>query len=365
MSKWPVVCLLIAVSAIAFEQRALTVAELVSFIKNTVKQKQDDRLVADYLQKHVKLRERLDDKMVEVLQGLGAGPRTAVVLKKLSEESAKLPAAAPALPPPPVVAPPQIPPPNSQEQLDILDLIKANALNYSNNLPNFLCTQVTHRNVDPTGTGDHWRQVDTIQEQLSFSDHREKYVVTMVNGVPVTGREHQKLGGATSEGEFGSMLYDIFNPSTQTEFEWERWTTWHGRRTYVFSFQVTRGRSRYDIYHGPSDRHVVSAYRGSVYADMVTKNVMRVKMECVDLPGDFPIQEVTQDLQYDMAKIADQEFLLPSKSELNSKEGRYLVKNTTTFHLYRKFTIDEKITFETVDETDDKPKEDKPPVKKP
>jgi hypothetical protein len=270
------------------------------------------------------------------------------------------------LPPPPVVAAPQIPPPNSQEQLDILDLIKANALNYSNNLPNFLCTQVTHRNVDPTGTGDHWRQVDTIQEQLSFSDHREKYVVTMVNGVPVTGREHQKLGGATSEGEFGSMLYDIFNPSTQTEFEWERWTTWHGRRTYVFSFQVTRARSRYDIYHGPSDRHVVSAYRGSVYADMVTKNVMRVKMECVDLPGDFPIQEVTQDLQYDMAKIADQEFLLPSKSELNSKEGRYLVKNTTTFHLYRKFAIDEKITFETVDETDDKPKEEKPPlVKKP
>jgi hypothetical protein len=75
MTKWRVVCALMAVSAIAFDQRALTVAELVSFIKNTVKQKQDDRQVADYLLKHIKLRERLDDKMVEVLQGLGAGPR--------------------------------------------------------------------------------------------------------------------------------------------------------------------------------------------------------------------------------------------------------------------------------------------------
>jgi hypothetical protein len=311
------------------------------------------------------MKERLDDKTVEKLEGLGVGPRTRGALKKLSQESEGLPEAAPLLAaPPPAAAPAPIPPPSSQEQVEILDLIKANALNYSNNLPNFLCTQVTHRNADPTGTGEHWHQVDTIQEQLSFFDHREKYVVTMVNNAPVTGREHRKLGGATSEGEFGSMMYDIFSPTTETEFEWERWTTWHGRRTYVFSFQVRRDRSRYDIYHEPSDRHVVSAYRGLVYADMVTKNVMRIKMECVDLPVDFPIQTVTQDLQYENAKIADQEFLLPSKAELNSKEGRYLVKNTTTFHLYRKFSTEEKITFESVDEMKDDNKEDKPVVKK-
>ena len=363
---WRVVCAFLAVSAIASAQRMMTVAELTSFVKNTVKLKQDDRLVADYLLKHARMRERLDDKTVENLQGAGAGPRTTAALRKLSQESANLAAAAP-LPPPtaPVSTLPQPAPPNAQERLEILDLIRANAINYSNNLPNFLCTQVTHRNVDTTGTGDHWRQVDTIQEQLSYSDHREKYVVTMVNNAPVTGRDHQKLGGATSEGEFGSMLADIFNPSTATEFEWERWATWRGRRTYVFSFMVSRDRSRYEIYHGPSDRHVISAYRGLIYADMGTKNVMRVKLECIDLPADFPIQEVSQDLQYDNAKIADQEFLLPSKSELNSKEGRYMVKNITTFHLYRKFSTEEKITFESVDEmADEKPKEEKPPVKK-
>jgi hypothetical protein len=359
MATWRVLCALLAGMAMASaQQRALTVAEVTSFIKNTVKQRQDDRLVADYLLKHMKMKERLDDKTVEELQGMGAGPRTTSALRKLSQESAGLPVAAPVLPPAPVVVPPPIPPPSAQEQAEIIDLVRVNAINYSNNLPNFLCTQVTHRNVDPTGTGDHFRQQDTIQEQLSYSDHREKYVVTMVNGAPVTGRDHQKLGGATSEGEFGSMLYDIFNPATEAQFDWERWTTWHGRRTYVFSFEVRLDRSRYQIYHGPSDRTVTSAYRGSVYADVVTKNVMRIRLECVGLPGDFPIQEVTQDLQYDNAKIADQEFLLPSKSELNSKDGKYLVKNTTTFHLYRKFTTEEKITFETVEE------DEKPAVKK-
>jgi hypothetical protein len=364
VTKWRVLCVFVAVMAVTYAQRPTTVAELVSFIKDSIYRKQDDRLVADYLLKRMKMKERLDDKTVESLQGLGAGPRTTSALRKLSKESAGL-AVAP--PPAPVQAaappPPSIPPPTSVEQAAILDEIRDNALNYSKGLPNYLCTQVTRRNVDPTGTGNHWRLADTIQEHLSFVDHREQYVVVAVNGQMVTNREHQKLGGATSEGEFGSMLYDIFDPATATDFAWERWTTWHGRRTYVFSFEVSRERSRYDIYHGPTDRHVVSAYRGSVYADATTRNVMRIKMECVNLPGDFPIQEVTQDLQYDNTKIADQVFLLPAKSELVSKEGRYWVNNVTSFHLYRKFTTDDKIIYEEI--PDDKAKEDeKPPVKK-
>jgi hypothetical protein len=365
MAKRRVVCAFVAGMALTLAQRPTSVAELVSFIKDTIKRKQDDRLVADYLLKRMKMKEHLDEKTVEELQGLGAGPRTSAALHRLSQESSGLATA-----PPPVMfeaprpPPPQPPAPSSQEQAEILDQIRANAINYSNNLPNFICTQVTRRTADPTGSGDHWRQLDTIQEQLSFFEHREKYVVTMRNGVMVTNLDHEKLGGATSSGEFGSMLYDIFNPSTETEFDWERWTTWHGKRTYVFSFQVRKDRSRYDIYHGPSDRHIVAAYRGSIYADAVTKNVMRITMQCVNMPPDFPIQEASQDLQYEMAKIEDQQFLLPVKSELNSKESRYLVKNITSYHLYHKFSATDKITFEEIPE--DKPKEDpeKPPVKK-
>jgi hypothetical protein len=352
-------CAFMVVMSLALAQRPTTVVELVSFIKDSIHRKQDDRLVADYLLKRMKMKERLDDKTVETLEGLGAGPRTTAALHKLSKESASLAEAAP--PPPPKVVAAALPPPappSSEEQEAILDEIRAKAINYSNNLPNFLCTQVTRRSADPTGTGDHWRQLDTIQEQLSFFDHREKYIVTMVNGVPVTNRDHEKLGGATSEGEFGSMLYDIFNPSTEAAFHWEKWATWRGHRMHVYSFEVTRSRSRYDIYHGPSDRHVVSAYKGLVYADASTKNVMRILMECVDLPADFPIQAVTQELVYEIAKISDQPFLLPEKSELNSKENRYLVKNVISYHLYRKFSTDEKIIYDEV------PTDDKPPVKK-
>ncbi len=360
MSKWRVVCAL-AVMAVAFAQRPITVNELVSFIKDSIKRKQDDRLVADYLLKRMKMKERLDEKTVETLEGLGAGPRTSKALRKLSEESVHLATAAP--PPPPVAAqaaPPPPPPPSSVEQESILEEIRQNAINYSNNLPNFLCTQVTHRSADPSGSGDHWKQIDTIQEQLSFFDHHEKYVVTMVNGQTVTNRDHEKLGGATSEGEFGSMLSDIFNPGTQASFHWERWTTWRGRRTHIYSFEVSRERSRYDIYHQGSDRHVVSAYKGLVYADAESKQVMRILMECVNLPYDFRIQKVSQELRYKIAKISDQEFLLPETSELNSVVDHELRKNTISYHLYRKFSVEDKISYDAV--PDDEPA--KPAAKK-
>ena len=76
MSKWRIVCAFVAVMAVASAQRAITVNELVSFIKDSIKRKQDDRLVADYLLKRMKMKEHLDEKTVETLEGLGAGPRT-------------------------------------------------------------------------------------------------------------------------------------------------------------------------------------------------------------------------------------------------------------------------------------------------
>jgi hypothetical protein len=102
---------------------------------------------------------------------------------------------------------------------------------------------------------------------------------------------------------------------------------------------------------------VVSAYKGLIYADAETKNVMRILMECVNLPYDFPIQAVSEELRYKVAVISGQEFLLPEISELNSREAHDLRKNVISYHLYHRFSADDKIIYEEIPE-------DKPPVKK-
>jgi hypothetical protein len=341
MRSLRVFILMFCVVASAWAQREMTVSQLVSFVKSSVQQHNPDRDVADFLGK-IKLTNKLEDRTVEELQGLGAGPKTVLALRKLSDTTANLaPPPAPAPKPVPVV----IPPPSSIEQKLILDEIKERALNYTENLPNFICTQVTRRHIDRSGT-ESWTLADTIQEQLTFFEHKETYKVSMVNGKSVTNVDHMQLGGATSSGEFGTMLKEIFEPGTRTEFEWERWATLRGHRMYVFSFRVREENSKYSIFHGPSHRQVVSGYKGLIYADRDTKMVMRVKFDCDTIPADFPMQAVGLDLNYDLIKVGDQEFILPLKSEIRSREGKFLSWNEVEFRLYRRFGTESSIKFD-------------------
>ena len=325
----------------AVAQSRLTVEQLVTFIKSSVQLKHEDRRIAEYLKK-IKLAARLDQRTIEELQGMGAGPQTLAALRLLVAESTGLPAPPP--PAPPKVRPQGPPPPDSIEQKRILEAVREAALSYTKNLPNFICLQITRRYADNSGL-EEYRLVDTIGERLSFAEQKESYEVVLVNNIPVTNVKHTELGGATSSGEFGTMLYEIFNKETAAQFNWERWATLRGKRMHVFSFRVSQGRSQYSILHAASRRTIVSGYHGLIFADRDTNTVMRIMMECDTLPIDFPIQQVSLDLNYDYAEIAERPYLLPLKAELRSREGKFMVKNEVEFRRFNKFGTESTIQF--------------------
>ncbi len=340
---------LLLLSIAAYAQRQITVAELTSFIKSSVAQHNSDAQVADYVRK-IKLTEKLDDRTVEELQGLGAGPKTVAALRALSDTSANLAPPAPPAPKPEVVAKPA---PDAAEQKKILAQLTEYAHDYTKNLPDFICTQVTFQRVDPKG-GEAWNLTGTVQEHLTYVEGREDYKVVMVNNRPVTNVNHMQVGGNKSEGEFGTMLAEIFDPESHTEFDWARWTTWHSRSTYVFSFRVPQEYSKYTIKDEQSGRSTVPGYHGLVYADRDTGMVMRITMECDNIPTDFPIRDVSEILEYDFQKIGTREFVLPLKAELRSHNGRLAAFNQIEFRLYRKYSADASITFDPPEPLPDK-----------
>ncbi|HWB96818.1 MAG TPA: hypothetical protein VG672_08955 [Bryobacteraceae bacterium] len=333
------ILLLFCLSFAASAQMKMTVEQLSAFIKSSVELKQDDRKVAEYLRK-VKLTNQLDDRTIEDLQSLGAGPKTVAALRLLGEASTSLPKAPPPAPKPVYVPPP---PPSSVEQKRVLESAREYALNYSKSLPDFICTQVTRRYIDPTGHSG-WYPADTITERLSYYEQHENYKVILVNSKP-TDVPHEKLGGAISSGEWASMMKEIFEPSTGTQFQWERWATLRGRRTHVFSYVVSQERSKYQI-HVP-DQHIVVGYRGSIFVDKETEAVEKITLQAMDIPAGFPVQDVQLSLDYDKADISGHSFTLPLKFTLNSREGKYLAKNEVEFRMYRKFSTDATITFDT------------------
>ncbi len=330
--------LLACAAMLAAAQSRLTIEQLKEFVKSSLNLHHDDRKLAGYLRK-VKLAYQLDDRTIEELQGLGAGPHTVEALRSLRDESASLPKA-PAPAPKPVYVPP--PSPSSVEQAKVLQDAKEYALSYSARLPDFICTQVTRRFIDPTGL-EFWRREDVITERLTYFDKHEDYKVVLFNSQPLD-IPHEQLGGVTSSGEFGSMLREIFEPDTEAQFEWERWGKLRGRIMHVFSYKVLTGHSKYSISAG-KDNRIIAGYHGLIYVDRDNTAVMKITLQADDIPTGFPIREVNLTLDYDQVEISGREFILPLKAVITSRSGaKFLSRNEVEFRMYRKFTAESTIT---------------------
>jgi hypothetical protein len=334
-----VVCALAAVlmAFTAWAEVRMSVEQLRAFIESSHKLGHSDKQVADYL-KNIKLTQRLEPGVVEDLHGT-AGPRTLEALRKLSDSTKSLPAPPPP-PPKPVVTP--IPPPSSAEQGRILGQVREYALDYSKSLPNFICTQVTRRYVDPSGL-EFWQQQDVITAKLSFFEQKEDYKVVLINNRYVD-TNMDRLGGATSTGEFGSMMKEVFEPESRAEFGWERWATLRGRRAHVFAYRVPQETSKWSIVYEKT-ASTRPGYRGLIYVDRETLAVMRITLEAETLPLSFPVQSAQTILDYDFQKIAAGEFVLPLKAVMRMRAGKFLVKNEVEFRMYNRFGAEATITF--------------------
>jgi hypothetical protein len=341
-------CLLLLVTSLALSaagEMPLTVAKLTEFIKSAVQMKQPDKQVAETL-RHFKMTEKLDDRTIENLQSLGAGPKTVAGLKELGDASSSLPEAAPPAPKPVVVP---IPPPDSVEQAKIIDAVREYVTNYTKSLPNFICVQVTRRDVDRAGTGSSWYHMDTITSRLSYNGQHEDYEVILKDNQPVTNVKLEQLGGTVSAGEFGTMMNEIFEPQSRAQFSWDHWATLRGRRTYVFAYDIEQEYSQYHVKEVETNREVVPAYRGLIYIDRDTNSITKITLNPYNMPADFPIHEIHESLDYDSQTIGDTQYMLPLKAVLTSKLARFATKNDIEFRLYRKFETGSTIKFDTPD----------------
>ena len=348
-------CLLLA--APAWAEMRMTVAQLTQFIQSSLKLKQPDKQVAGYLQQ-VKLTEKLDERSVEELQGLGIGKRTLSILRELSTASAGMtPPLPPATPTRTVIA--ALVAPSQEEQDRVLKEAREYALQYVKNLPDFLCTQVTRRYADPSGM-EFWQARDVVVAKLSYNEQKEDYKVVLVNNQPVDLKLEQ-VGGTTSRGEFGSMLKEVFEPESAATFQWERWATLRGKRMHVYSYRVPQDKSKLTIsYERNPSTTITAGYRGLIYVDRDTSVIMRMTTDAEDIPSSFPIQQALTVLDYEFTDVGGQQFILPLKAVVRLRSGRVLERNDVEFRMYRKFGSDINITFTPEALSDDQTKETTP-----
>ncbi len=263
-------------------------------------------------------------------------------------------------------------PPEPAEQTHIIAAIREGALAYDDKLPNFICTQVTHREVRPevqnvqgvhmsagrgggstsfsAGTSATWEPVDSREEQLSYFGGREKYELTVLNGKLVR-KGQTAVPGMTSSGEFGFTLKGIFDPLSKADFEWKRFDTLRGQTVYVFAYKIAKENSVSQL--DAAGNRVVVAYHGLVFADRDTHQVLRITTEA-ESPREFPLRNVTKELDYGPVTIAGEHYLVPLHGHMEMRTSsdfmRYgraggnspevTLRNDTDFRNYRKYGVE-------------------------
>ncbi|HEX4946834.1 MAG TPA: hypothetical protein VFZ34_09230 [Blastocatellia bacterium] len=290
-----------------------------------------------------------DEKTLEELRQAGARTFVIDAVKQAAQDAArpklKLP---PATPPPaqPVAEPTQRkeeeeskePTAEDLAKLPLIEQARYHALKFLDELPNFIVTQHVTRSVQTPEQKD-WQQRDKLEIELSYRvKDGEKFKLIKMNDRP-TSMSYESLGGATSTGEFGSMLAALFSPQSQATFKEVRKENFKGRPTVLFEYAVKKANSSNTITDKTSGRSVTTAYAGTIWVDVETARVLRIEQSSEDIQRGFPITLAESAVEYEWVKIGDQKYLLPLFAEvlMGSDINRTYSRNVIELKNYKVF----------------------------
>ncbi|MDX2034287.1 MAG: hypothetical protein SF339_26670 [Blastocatellia bacterium] len=229
-------------------------------------------------------------------------------------------------------------------RLPLLDQARFHAEEFVDELPNFVVTQFVTRSIQ-TPEKKGWQEQDKLQIELTYSAKKgEQFKLVRLNGKPTT-MSYDSLGGATSTGEFGSMLAALFAPDSRAEFKELKREAIRGRQTVVYDFRVKKAFSSNRITDKTSRRSVITGYAGSVWIEADSGRVVRIEQSADDIQRGFPITLAESAVEYDWVTIAGARYLLPVYAEviLGQDSDRFYSRNVIELRDYKVFDTDLKI----------------------
>lgn len=276
--------------------------------------------------------------------------------------------------------------PNEAEADDLLAHAREATRAAVGAMPDFVVRQLITRQY-AFGTTKNWLPLDHLTVGVSYreSEGGERYKLLAVNGVPTATpdardrSDYEQDTGASSTGEFVTLLKELFSDEAKTKFTAADTDTLRGRRAIVYEYEVKLENSQQTLVFRAkgSDPQVARVgSRGRVWIDHETFRVLRLENIATEIPAGFPITATMNTIDYDWVTIAERKYLLPVAAgvEMTSvapvksfdpRAGRTVERvetvqthNEIRFRSYQKYGTEVKIV-----EEDDFPTE--PPPKKP
>ena len=239
-------------------------------------------------------------------------------------------------------------PPGPAEQRRVLTQVTDFAQGYLERLPDFTCTRRSeHFQSKP---GQDWELQVKVAEELSYYRREEHYKIVAVNGAPARKVPIRiaAAGYYSTNGNFGHLLGELFDPKVRAQFQWNGWQDLRGIRAYVFAYRVPLERSEtstgrcnsWILFERCSS--VNFGYHGLLYIERDTVRVMRITQVADNVPPSYPAGSNSVD--YDAVTVAGAEYLLPVADEAESQFAKRRYRNRSTYSDYRKFVAESTMT---------------------
>ena len=231
--------------------------------------------------------------------------------------------------------------PTDAEWPEFLDAVRRRLDATFSNLPDFVCRRRTER-FERLFLG--WQERDRFQEDLLFANGEETYQ-------PVEGQETSgsSQDGAYSIGQFAAAIQNVFAPQSRTSFRLEGGEKIGGRQTVRVAFRIPQETSALQVTYQGNPLRV--GYRGLIWIDVSSYQVVQLIKKTADLPEDFPVKTSEVNIAYDQVRIGESQHWLPIRAQLNMSIGilqsaRVHTRNVTRFTDYRQFETDVKLLLE-------------------
>jgi hypothetical protein len=179
-------------------------------------------------------------------------------------------------------------------------------------MPDFVCQQTVQR-FGRFGSERPWERIDTLQLEVGMSGNRELYSWSGSKEF-----QDQQLAdlvgrGVIGTGHFAMLARHVFLPGA-TGFTYKGQSEINGRPAHEWDYDVPVDRSRYRLRTGAGE--AVTAFQGTVWADVETLALVRLDVVAYDIPEKLGLAEAANIIHYSELMIGQAPALLPAASEL-------------------------------------------------
>jgi len=230
------------------------------------------------------------------------------------------------------------------EDSQLLERIRSRMADHRSRLRNYTCHVVINRLIRPGNFGQIAHQ-DQLELEVAFVGERELFARSGETRFAEQAVDHIVPAGLIDNDSFGSHNELIFFGDAAT-FLFLGSTKKDGHQAFRFNFQVPERSSRITI-TGPAKTNIAVPYKGSLWVDAETSDVVRLEWETQITQTFSNIRAIHKVVRYKAARIGDSDFMLPLNSTLAAanKDGTYLL-NIIRLERCLEFRGESTITFD-------------------